>query len=157
MVCDRQVAHLSVGDLYILLIALVNELCSHGEAGCGRGGADRVERGLVGVEGSSRPVLADLAEQSMFDRVPLGCARRVVGDRHTEAVALGELLLQAMLPRPTTGPVAAAAVRQDREFFGMGVSLSGFVDPPGLDGVDREGGRVSRGPDVEGPALAWRS
>ena len=85
----------------------------------------------------------------MLDRVPLGCARRVVGDGHAETVALSELLLQAMLPRTTPGPVAAAAVRQDREFPGVGVSLSGVVDPPSLDGVDGEGGRGSRGPDVD--------
>jgi len=48
----------------------------------------------------------------MLDRVPLGCARRVVGDGHAETVALGELLLQATLPRTTTGAVAAAGRRR---------------------------------------------
>ena len=58
------------------------KLGSHGEASLGRGGTDTVERGLVAVEGASRPVLADLGEESVFDGIPFGGAGRIVTDGH---------------------------------------------------------------------------
>ena len=42
------------------------------------------------------PVFADLAEQSVLDGIPLGGARRVVGNRDGESVACAELTVQCL-------------------------------------------------------------
>jgi len=102
--------HLRVGNLDIFLVASVKKLGSNGEASLGCGCADTVERGLVAVEGASRPILADLAEQAMLDRVPLGRAGRIVTDGYRQIVDVAQLLLQAVLPDPAAVAVAATAV-----------------------------------------------
>src|SRR3990172_9818253 len=112
--------------------------------------AQVVEDGLVGVEGTPRPVLADLAEEAMLDGVPLGGARRVGGDGHAEAVVVAQLGLQPVLPGAAVGAVAATAVGQDREFAGVAIPSLAFAPPPPRDAVHSELGGVVGGPDKHG-------
>ena len=57
-------------------------------------GAHVLQDGLETVAGTARPVLADLAEQKVFDGIPLRRGGRVVGHRHPQAVPVAEAMLQ---------------------------------------------------------------
>src|SRR3990170_7510067 len=90
MVFDREVVHLSLLDLDPLGVALADEVCPDAKAG-GRGGASEVlEDGLVAVQGSAGPVLADLAEEPVLDGIPLGGSGRGVRDGEGEWVGGGQ-------------------------------------------------------------------
>ena len=47
----------------------------------------------MAVEGASRPVFADLTEETVFYRVPFGGARRVVGDGDGDTVLVAQPML----------------------------------------------------------------
>ena len=86
-----QLFHLCVGDLDAALVpaGVVGGL--DGESGLGGGGGDELDdRGDVG-EGSASPVHGDVAEEAVFDLVPLAGAGRVVQDGDLEAGLGGEL------------------------------------------------------------------
>jgi len=53
-------------------------MCSHFQSGSGGGGANEFESFFVTVQRLSCPVPADLAEQTMLDRIPFGGPGRVV-------------------------------------------------------------------------------
>ena len=102
------------------------------------------------VEGSARPVFADLAEQAVFDGVPLRRGRRVVGDGHPQAVPVAEAMLQVELPGAGGATVAAAAVGQDLQGLGFGIALAALGAPPLLDAVDGERRGVGGCADEDG-------
>ena len=93
MSADTQQLHLLVGDLLPLLVGFGVELSSDGQAGAGPGGRDIVEDGFIALERHPLPVPADLAEQSMLDRIPFGGSGRVVTDGDAQSVTITELLL----------------------------------------------------------------
>jgi len=63
------------------------------ESGGGCGGAKVVEDGLVAVEWSAGPVLADLAEQPVLHGVQFRRAGGIVADGDGEAMAVAESVL----------------------------------------------------------------
>jgi hypothetical protein len=67
------------------IVATVKVSCDR-QTGSGFGGANEAQDLLVAVERFSGPVLGDLREQTMLDGVPLGSARRVVGDGECQTV-----------------------------------------------------------------------
>ena len=79
---DAQLSHLGVGDLDAGLVGLAHEVGAHTQSGGGAGGAQVVQDRLVAVEGAARPVLADFAEQALFDAIPLRRRGRLVGHGH---------------------------------------------------------------------------
>ena len=58
----------------------------------------------------ARPVFADLAEEAVLNRIPLGGAGGIVADGHRELKAVDQFFLERAFPEPTPGTVAAAAV-----------------------------------------------
>ena len=84
-----------------------------------------LENSFVAVQRMTCPVLADLAEESVLDRVPFGCAGRIVCHCYGQTVAVGKLVLQVVLPCASAITVAASAVREDSELSGMRVTLLG--------------------------------
>ena len=94
------------------------------------------------VSGFASPVFADLAEEPMFDGIPLGGARREVanGDRKAERIA--EALLQCFLPGAAACAVTAPAIGEDEQFARGRVALASFSQPLLRDGIDGEGWRV---------------
>ena len=88
-------------------------------------------------QGSSSPVLGDVAEESMLDLVPLGRAGRKVRDADREARAVGESL-EFQLPESSSIAIASATVSGDEQFRGIGVGLLAHVAPPPGDGLDGE-------------------
>jgi len=71
VVGEAEFAHLGVGDLASLLVAAPHEVGADPQTGTRRRRADVVDDGLIAVERMAGPVLADLAEQTILDGVPL--------------------------------------------------------------------------------------
>src|SRR6266481_5290871 len=86
------------------------EVGGHSQTSLGRGGAKEVENLLITVQRLGGPVLGNLGKQAMFDGIPFGSARRIVGYRHGEIEGVGELLLEFGLPDMATTTIAATGV-----------------------------------------------
>ena len=69
---------LLVGEFDFCGVEVRVEFAADGQSRTGRGAGDEVDDGLVGLEGSSAPVLGDSGEKPVFDLVPFAGARRVV-------------------------------------------------------------------------------
>ena len=89
---EDEFGHALVADLFSVGVVLGGEVGFDGEAGGGGCGAEVLEYGLVAVEGPACPVLADLAEESVLDGIPLRGTRWVVTHGHRELVAVREVL-----------------------------------------------------------------
>ena len=85
MTLEVEHTHFCVGDADSLDVVDGDKLGSDGETGSGRCSANEIESFVDIGEGLARPVSADLAEQAMFDGIPLGSAGRVVADGDFEA------------------------------------------------------------------------
>ena len=147
---DSQLSHLGVGDLDAGLVGLPHEVGAHTQSGGGACGAQIFQDGLVAVEGAARPVLADFAEQAVFDGVPLRRGGRVMGHGDAQAVPVAEAMLQVELPGARRGTVAAAAVGEDLQGLGLRIVLAALGAPPLLDAVDGERRGVGGSADVFG-------
>jgi len=61
------------------------EIGGHNQASSSAGRANEFEHLFVAFEGLGGPVLGDLGEQPVLDRIPFGCAGRVVSDGDADA------------------------------------------------------------------------
>ena len=77
---DIEGRHFGVGDFDALFVGAGIELTADRETRLGRGRRDQLDDGRPAREGPTAPVLRDVTEQSVFDLVPLGCARRIVAN-----------------------------------------------------------------------------
>ena len=68
---DFQLLHLGIGNFNALGVDLAQLFCTNAQTGGSGGRTDVVEDSFKAVERLSSPVLADFAEQSMFNRIPL--------------------------------------------------------------------------------------
>ena len=109
-------SELSVGYFDALRVFLVDQLCGHAQPGVRGGGTDVVEDRLVAAQRVAGPVLADLAEQAMVDRVPLGGAAGIVTDGNGELVRINETVLEGILEAADSWRVAAAGVGEHQQF-----------------------------------------
>ena len=140
-------SELGIGYLDAPVILVVDQLGVHAQPGDRGGGTDVVEDGLVAAQRVAGPVLADLAEQAMVDRVPLGGAAGVVADGDGEVVRVNEAGLEGIFEAADAGSVAAAGVGEDQQFGGAGVALAAFALPPSDQVVSSEVGGVVGGAD----------
>lgn len=106
------------------------------------GGANKVEDLRIAGQRFAGPVLGDLREQAMLDRVPLGGTGGVMSNGQGEIEAIAELGLEVGFPGPAAAPIAAASVGQDEQLPGAGVAVHPFAVPPLGDGMCGEAGRV---------------
>ena len=81
------------------------QLCRHSQSGSGCGGADELESLFVSVERFSRPVPADLAEQTVLDGVPFGGSGRVVRKSDAQAQTIAQLTLNLVFQAPRCAPL----------------------------------------------------
>src|SRR3954462_5211431 len=96
-----------------ILVQLDVEPCFSGRA------ADQIDHDLAAGQGASAPVVGDVAEHPMFDRVPLAGS----GWKSTDLDLNAELichLLQLAFPPPI--PVAAATIRRNQHAAGRGIA-----------------------------------
>ena|ERR1035438_1163215 len=128
---EVELTHFRVRDLGSGGVGLRDEISADGKSGCGFGGSDEFEN-LVDIgERFAYPVLADLAEQTMFDGIPLGSARGIVADRNGEAERSAECILNRFPPGAASRTVTSSAIRQDEQFAGgrvWGLGSNGTVN-----------------------------
>ena len=89
----------------------------------------------------------------MFDRVPFGSARGIVGDCDRQTEGIAELSLQLGLPTTGTAAIAAAAIGEDQKFASLVITREAFAFPPSGNGMSGEGGGVVRDADENGSAV----
>ena len=87
---------------------------SHSKPGGSLGGANELQDGFVAFQWMSFPVPADLAKEAAFDRVVFGGASGIVGYGDGEAKAVGQMLLELVLPGAASGGIAASGVSQNQ-------------------------------------------
>jgi hypothetical protein len=138
------VCHLAVGDLDAFGVGGVVKFGGDGQAGAGGGARYQVDDDFVAGQRLAAPVHRDLAEQPVFDLVPLGGAWREVADGDRQP-GLGCQFDQFTFPQPQSVAVGTAAVGGDQQPVGSGVG--GAADPfpsaadlvpPAADRLDRE-------------------
>jgi hypothetical protein len=94
--------------------------------------------------GAPSPILADLAKQAMFNRVPLGAGCWIVRDDNHQAVTIGEVLLHLLFPHAGTKAIAASTGSQNQNLFGLWISRPSLFLPPASRGSNSKFRRVSR-------------
>ena len=133
--CDAQLSHLGVGDLDAGLVGLPHEVRAHAVRWrCGWcAGSSGWSRS---VEGAARPVLADFAEQAVFNGVPLRLGGRVMGHGDAQAVAgkgccrlhFQARAVELLLPPPSV----------EEQALSLRIVVAALGAPPLLDAVDGE-------------------
>ena len=73
---------LGLRDFHAALVASIEVSCGNFQARRGRGAANEAHKDLQRAEHITCPRGRDLAEESVFDRVPFGAAGGIVADRH---------------------------------------------------------------------------
>src|SRR5947209_11676200 len=128
---------LLVGEFDFCGVEVRVEFAANGQSSAGRGAGDEVVDGLVGLDGSSAPVLGDSGEKPVLDLVPFAGARRVVGNDDVQSGSGGELC-EFVFPEPGPVPVGSAAVGCDEDSPGVWIFLFAQVFPPFVDGGNGE-------------------
>ena len=85
--------HLCGGDFLCRRKVLLDQAARHAQTGSSFGLADKADDGVKGVQRLAGPVFADLAEEAVFDRIPLGSTRGVVTDGDGESEGIDQLIL----------------------------------------------------------------
>jgi len=139
---EWQTLHLRRGRFDAFRVVGLHDRSSDAEAGLTLGGAKEVQHFLQRIQRLACPVLGDLAEETVRDRVPLGCTGRVVADCDLDRMRQAEFGEQTVLPCSTARAVAASSVGEDEQLVGLGVVVASIGLPPAGDAVGCEGGRI---------------
>src|SRR5262245_8617230 len=129
---DVERLHLGIADLDALLVGPRVECALNFQAAFGGRSRDPLDHSYPAFGRSAAPCLRDVAEQAVFDLVPLRCARRIVVDMEHEAGLVGEFL-QLDLPQPYAAAVRAAAVGADRQLPRCWIPLAPHLVEPAAD------------------------
>src|ERR1017187_108298 len=124
---EVELTHFRVWDLDSGGVVLRDEVSVDDKAGFGFGGRDEFEDLADVGERLSSPVLADLAEQTVFDGIPFRSARGIVADGNGEAERSAECVLKRFPPGAATRAVTSSAIRQNEELAGGRVSLASLL------------------------------
>ena len=89
---DVEGTELGLGELDAERIGPFVECGFDGQAGLGGCVRDEVDDDVVGEQGTTSPVLRDVAEHAVLNLVPLTRARRKVANGNAEPCFAGELL-----------------------------------------------------------------
>lgn len=88
--------------------------------------------------------MTDLAEEPVFNRIPLGSTGGIVADSDGEVHCISQLKLELFFPTARTIAIAATAISKDEEFGRLRIERQTEVLPPPENGIDGEFGRVGR-------------
>src|SRR5512142_904749 len=138
---DGQSLHLLVTDLSTRWVIALVQLRSDRQSGLRRRMPDQIHHHLPTHKGATPPVLGDVAEHPMLDRVPLARAGREVAHRDPQAGLIGELL-QLHLPQPAAPPVGAAPIGRDQQPLRPWIDPAAHVPPPAPQRLHGELGGV---------------
>src|SRR5712691_2864284 len=145
---DAQGIHLSVGDFLARGVLATLQHRPHCQAAAGGCAADEGQQGVPGPKRHAGPVAADLAKQSVLDRIPFAASSWVVADRHGESEPIANLHLETLFPSTDTAAITATGVCQHQEVVarpgGVAVAL-----PPRCDGIHGERWRIARGAKID--------
>ena len=130
------------GDLAALLKSSVNEKGFDGQAGRGGCAADVVAHCGKRAQRFAGPVARYLTEETILDRIILGCAGRIMADQNRDAEPVSALALQFSFPEPGTAVVAAARITEDQELVLVRKAGARGVGPPLCDGMGGKFGRI---------------
>ncbi len=83
---DGEFAHLGIRNLVPLLVGLLDEMSPDPQTCGGFGSSEIVEDRLMTVQRTPSPVLADFAEETVLNGIPLRRPRRVMGDFYGESM-----------------------------------------------------------------------
>jgi len=146
---DVEGIHFLVRHLNTYLVRLGYEMSLHGQAGLGRGIPDVVKHTVIRAQGTTRPRLADLTEQTVLDRVPLRSARWVMADGHGQTEGIRHLDLQVSFPHAGTVAIAPATIRFDHQLGGLRVVSQAFGLAPVDNVVHRKAGCIGGLTDID--------
>ena len=93
MVGKHELPHLLIGDLFAFFVFLGQHTGTQHKSGRSGGGANVLEDGLIALQRATRPIVADLGKEAMFDGIPYRGPRRIVTDRDLQAVGVHQSLL----------------------------------------------------------------
>src|SRR5580704_1400452 len=117
---------------------------------------DEVESFVDVCERLASPASTDLAEETMFDGIPLGSARRVVADSDRETQRNADGVLNRLFPRAATRAIASSTICQNEQFRGSRITLTALLTPPLRNGIDRKGWGVVTGSQKHRAAVGQR-
>src|SRR2546427_2111661 len=103
--------------------------------------ADKIDHYPPTPQGSTPPVLRDVAKHPVLDFVPFAGRRRQVTYRNPQPDIIGQLL-QLHLPQAVTAPVRAAPISGDQQTLGTRIDGAAHVIPPAPDRFYGELGRI---------------
>src|SRR5689334_781340 len=149
---DGQFGKLRVGHLETSLVGILVQLGTDAEPCFGGRAADQIDHDLAADQGTSAPVVGDVAEHPMFDLVPLAGSGGKVTDLDREAEVIGQLLHLAF-PQADPIAVAAATIRRDQQAAGMRIAGMAHFFPPAPDAFNREFGGVVIDPNADPPLI----
>jgi hypothetical protein len=153
MLIETDPSNLLWGEFDSLGVAAGIEGAGNGEAGFGLGLADEANDGCMINERDAGPLLADLGEEPVLDRIPFGCAGGKVADGDKEPEGIGEPLLQGVFPQVGVSAVAAAVVGEDEQAGGLGIAATAVGKPPAADRLGSKARRVTGDPDIDRAAV----
>ena len=110
-----QLSHLDIGDFDLGGVVQRAQAAVDAQPGFGFGFTNQALDGGVIGQRLAGPVLADLTEESVFNRIPLGGAGRVVANRDGQSEAIREFGLEGAFLESTACSVTAAAIGQDQQ------------------------------------------
>src|SRR4051794_15820904 len=116
---EGQFSKLFVRHLEPRFVGILVQLGPNVEPCFGGRAADQIDHDLAAGQGASAPVVGDVAEHPMFDRVPLAGSGWKVTDLDLNAELIGQLL-QLAFPPPI--PVGAATIRRNQHAAGRGIA-----------------------------------
>src|SRR3954464_2032321 len=149
---EGQFRKLFVRHLEPSFVGILVQLGPNVEPCFGGRAADQIDHNLAADQGASAPVVGDVAEHPMFDRVPLAGSGWKVTDLDLDAELIGQLL-QLAFPQADPIPVAAATIRRNQHAAGRGIAGMTHFFPPAPDAFDGEFGGVVIDPNADPPLI----
>ena len=107
-----------------------NQMRLNHQPGLGGRGGNIVGDQCKGAEGTPCPCLADLAEQTMLNRVPFRGTGGVVTDGHRQAQTIGHLHLKLVRPDTGTRAITATTIRFNQQVCGVGIAFMQLRSSP---------------------------
>ena len=149
---EGQFSKLFVRHLEPRFVGILVQLGANVEPCFGGRAADQIDHDLAADQGASAPVVGDVAEHPMFDRVPLAGSGWKVTDLDLNAELIGQLL-QLAFPQADPIPVGAATIRRNQHAAGLGIAWMTHFFPPAPDAFDGEFARVVIDPNADPPLI----
>jgi len=116
MATQTQPSHLLVCYLDTLAVFLWNEGRLHLQTRFGCRALNVAQHDLQGTQWFAGPVSADVAEQTVFDRIPFRRPSWIMTNRDFEPVMIRQIL-KSEFPQSGTATIAAAAIQGPRIYM----------------------------------------